>query len=120
MPARAFLFRLRVQELPISEKGFGLCVTMTTREDYEAPEQYRARVTRNGHKNGTVYKNLASQIRYLLPTLTAQKISGTTRKDFSDSLPEIIGSKNGFLLQPDFAEWLMGYPPGWTDIEEKG
>ena len=30
-------------------------------------------------------------------------------------LVEAIGQSPGLKLQPGFVEWMMGYPPGWTD-----
>jgi hypothetical protein len=43
----------------------------------------------------------------LLPTPTANRRSGLQ----SHGVNVVEGS-----LNPDWVEWLMGYPPGWTDI----
>lgn len=29
----------------------------------------------------------------------------------------IVGARTGLRLQPGFALWMMGYPPGWLDLE---
>jgi site-specific DNA-cytosine methylase len=105
------------------------------------------------------HKTTGRTIHELIPTLSANKISGSTRKDFSISLPEVIkliptltardyrapfgdnskafqkrmnhprgvniveflqrengGKSDGLKLQPGFAEIMMGFPPGYTDI----
>lgn len=39
-----------------------------------------------------------------------------------DQLPNFIkasGENTGMRLQPAFVEWMMGFPEGWTDIEQK-
>jgi hypothetical protein len=40
--------------------------------------------------------------------------SGKGRQDngHSPQLPEVIGGQ----LNPTWVEWLMGFPPGWTDL----
>ena len=33
------------------------------------------------------------------------------------TLMEALGRKAGYRLQPEFVEWMMGFPPGWTELE---
>jgi hypothetical protein len=33
------------------------------------------------------------------------------------TFPEEVALLCGYSPDPEFAEWLMGWPPGWTDIE---
>ena len=90
----------------------------------------------NGH--------LRDSIRYgktrrdsLFPTPRANKTSGKDRDDFSpslhnhvlmfptpttDNLPNAVLNGAGVetvngQLNPDWVEWLMGFPVGWTDLE---
>jgi hypothetical protein len=32
-------------------------------------------------------------------------------------LPEAIAAEFGYCLHPEFSEWLMGFPLGWTLID---
>ena len=34
-----------------------------------------------------------------------------------DALPNVIGTKTGMKLQPNFVEWMQGFPTGWTDLK---
>lgn len=57
----------------------------------------------------------------LLPTMTVSgkyNRKGLTPKS-GDGLATAIGKNTGMMLQPEFAEWMMGFPEGWTDIKEK-
>ena len=29
-----------------------------------------------------------------------------------------FGKKHGYKLQPEFVEWMMGYPEGWTELND--
>ena len=70
--------------------------------------------------------NAPSEYRRNTPTLTAQvnqrwptpdasahkyRLSGNSQQ--SNSLMALAGGK----LNPDWTEWLMGWPPGWTDLK---
>jgi hypothetical protein len=55
----------------------------------------------------------------LLPTLTARDWRSPGRPDHprlshkrGEPLPETFGCR----LSPEFCEWLMGFPAGWTDV----
>lgn len=162
----------------------GLLLTPTQMLIEEDSAAYRNRMKKAGHKNGN-NNNLAAQIRFLLPTLRANSMTGKSihgqggqdiqtiiellptlqardfkgkstfqnqvdissvlsliptlvARDFKgvnsqehldcgnhlDQLPNFIkaafqedGQNTGFRLSCAFAEWMMGYPEGWTDIE---
>lgn len=32
-------------------------------------------------------------------------------------LPERVAAELGYFLHPEFSEWLMGFPPGWTQVD---
>lgn len=60
----------------------------------------------------------------LLPTVKASDVGregkpgGDTAemRRHSPNANAIVGAKTGLRLQPIFVEWMMGYPPGWTDL----
>jgi len=61
----------------------------------------------------------------LLPTPLARDWkgrSGRSNRSIVDDLPHKIegnptlGTQTGLKLQPNFVEYLMGYPSGWTDL----
>lgn len=59
----------------------------------------------------------------MLPTLISrdhrsEKCSPETFEKNSRPLSETIGQCTGYRLSSSFAEWFMGFPPGWTDIDE--
>lgn len=65
----------------------------------------------------------------LLPTVRAQE-PGATTIGYGKSLSEIVegrsqkgslsqnGLETGLKLQPNFVEWMMGFPEGWTEIPD--
>lgn len=53
----------------------------------------------------------------LLPTSQARDWKGATGFKGND-VPKQIGTTTGLKLQPAFVEWMMGYPIGWTDLED--
>jgi len=59
----------------------------------------------------------------LIATITArdhrsEKCSPETFEKNSRPLSETIWQCTGYRLSSSFAEWFMGFPPGWTDIDE--
>jgi hypothetical protein len=38
------------------------------------------------------------------------------RKKCIEIFNQTLGGRDGWKLQPGFVEWMMGFPPGWTDI----
>jgi len=56
-----------------------------------------------------------------LPTVKSGGWKGAVSHNYKDhALPNIIegksGQKTGLKLLPEFTEWMMGYPEGWTDL----
>lgn len=70
---------------------------------------------------------LSDQIR-LIPTLTANVAKNTSEGinyekraangHLDGVFMQTVGKNTGLRLSPAFAEWMMGYPEGWTDIME--
>ena len=88
-PAGRLLFQLAVSMPPKEETDFGLWPTPTTRD----------------HKGG-----------YIGGRIRNGKISMDTLDvavQWTDNQ-----SKTGGQLNPQWVEWLMGYPSGWTDLED--
>ena len=58
----------------------------------------------------------------LLPTPKHRDWKGQTQRGIHaqhDALPNMnngSGKPIGGKLNPDWVEWLMGFPPGWTDL----
>lgn len=72
------------------------------------------RVTKSGESSHSL--GLADTVR-LFPTPKAQNSRGHGEKhgDGGESLDVAVGGQ----LNPDWVEWLMGFPFGWTDPERE-
>jgi hypothetical protein len=57
---------------------------------------------------------LVDQVRMLPSPAARDYRSGKGRQDngHTPQLPEVMGGQ----LNPEFVEWLLGYPRGWTEI----
>ena len=65
-----------------------------------------------------VQKGLTQVVEIFLPTPTTQdaKNNGGQSQMERNSLP--INAVAGGKLNPEWVEWLMGYPVGWTDLKD--
>jgi len=82
---------------PIDEKEFGYLPTPTASDQY------------NGNTKGIEYRN-----KRIIRT------SQTTGTEFGAKLTDFYRLINGVNLHPDFAEWMMGWPQGWTELRPAG
>jgi hypothetical protein len=80
--------------LTTDEKEFGYLPTPTASDQY------------NGNKIGITYKNK----RFI-------RTSQTTGTEFGAKLTDFYQLTNGRNLHPTFAEWMMNWPLGWTDLK---
>jgi len=74
------------------------------------------------------FKNLESEVaRSLWPTPAASMHKGSspaalTRKSGrsreNDQLDHAVMASDGGALNPEWVEWLMGFPLGWTDLAD--
>lgn len=135
------IFRLRAKVLHTKENEYGLLLTPTASDakiglgKIAGRNAHRLYSTSNGtirikgKKKGSHGTGLVNQIA-VLPTVT----SSASRGAFSENsaayknrlknprgvnLAEHFqrlnsGKKTGLVLHPDFVEWMMGYPIGWT------
>ena len=125
-PHGRLLFRLSASMPSTEESGFGLWATPQAfdatgiQRSPEAAQRAQAGRATPG-RNGGAPKNLREQI-HLWPTPTA--------RDWKDGASIGSAPENGLLgrvvnpspatgsLNPNWVEWLMGYPVGWTDLED--
>ena len=80
----------------------------------------------NIQNNLTNFINLEAQRAKMLPTPTQRDHKGTGNVERirdgqiqKDTLDRIVEPGNTGKLNPAWVEWLMGYPPNWTDIGTK-
>jgi hypothetical protein len=92
----------------------------------EAVENYLQRVQdfEEGKTKGRPGMSLGVAVRFPTPDASPQKYRLNGNSQQSKSLPAL--AKKGELssspgrLNPDWVEWLMGWPIGWTDCEHVG
>ena len=79
--------------------------------------------SRDGRKNRKALSNLRQAVvsphyEAMYPTPTTQDAANNAGpSQFNrNSLP--LNAVAGGSLNPEWVEWLMGYPPGWTDCED--
>jgi hypothetical protein len=110
-------FLLQASERRTKGIGFGLLLTPDTVNKVEHPYQFRKRMDQKKYKNRNKWCSLASQISFLA-TPNARDHKGKSQYVNKPCLPNQIGQKDGLVLRPAFVEWMMGFPEGWTDIEQ--
>jgi DNA (cytosine-5)-methyltransferase 1 len=74
----------------------------------------------NSNKNGKFPNDTLRDAVNKYPTPTARDYKGISgrsmKRDKPQCLPGAVG--NGGKLNPTWVEWLMGFPLGWTDLED--
>lgn len=77
----------------------------------------------NYHESETKRQNpaLATKLNMMLPTPESRDYKGANsaehlakERGHHDQLPNSM-AMNGLTLQPEFVEWMLGYPEGWTE-----
>jgi len=77
------------------------------------------------------FKGLVAAVNETWPTPTFGKLAGGTgafnqieekylNNEISLDEKKAMQAGNGGKLNPTWVEWLMGFPPGWTDLEDSG
>ena len=74
-------------------------------------------------EGANAHYKLRDQIAGLMATPTVgvhpnSKRSEAFRKGRAPNAVEVCGANTGLRLQPAFVEWMMGYPPSWTELPE--
>ena len=116
-PRNRLLFQLLPSMRRTGETAFGLLPTMTATNANGRTYQYSRR-----EKTKPVL-SLAG-VAKLWPTPTASQeaknatlpVSQINRDNLAGALLR-AGEKRGGQLNPEWVEWLMGYPEGWTDLD---
>ena len=91
------LYRRVPSERPTGESESGLLPTPTVSDE----QPWLHRVPRA--------KQTWEEVSNLTERLTAIHL-GLTGHD--------LPPEDTFVVNPSFVEWMMGYPPGWTDLED--
>lgn len=98
---------------PIYASGSGLWPTPCAHEDGKTPEAHlamKARMPGGPRKTITSLNVMVKAVeRQLMPTPTANRWDGLQ----SHGVNVVTGQ-----LNPTWVELLMGYPPGWTDLDD--
>lgn len=122
------LFQRQIWEPPTAETEYGLLPTPTASDIRNSQPSSTPVLTKNGtirHQNkqgGQSFMRL-SQVVKLLPTPTATdwRHGSPSHKNregspnLRDSMAEMAGASR---LNPYFVEEMMGYPIGWTELED--
>lgn len=129
-PAGRLLFRLVPSMRDIGETGFGsLLATPTTKANQLAPStpaatNYGTNQGGAAGRVGPIRPSLETMARHgLWPTPTAMNDTGGAAlckwggARSREKIRAMVGDKelNG-PLNPEWVEWLMGFPEGWTDL----
>ena len=105
--------------LHIIESAHGYWLTPTRLMSTESPESFQKRQRRKGYRNGTKVPSLAAQVNNpkYWPTPTAHNAKETAAPSEARRNTPTLASQAGGKLNPDWVEWLMGWPIGWTDLK---
>ena len=111
----------------ITDASGSLCWPTPTTQEVEHPDAQWTETNRRISKNGantTHGMGLADAVQKW-PTPQAHdakhltsKPKPTGQKMLSTHIYERDASTSGGKLNPTFVEWLMGFPLGWTDLED--
>jgi len=122
------IYELLTPARPTGGKESGLWLTPRAVTIEETPENFRARMNSkrpNDRKNGfaTLQMQVKAQAeevkKFPTPQARAQQDAPAERRRNTPCLESQIKieSDNAGQLNPQFVEWLMGYPQNWTDID---
>ena len=106
------ILKLRLSVLHTGEKEFFLWRTPTAHD-------YRGANSKENFKKRQERKmplSLNDQVAHLLPTPLAHDAHPVSPSDYKRHSPP-LGCYAGGSLNPEWVEWLMGYPTGWTELE---
>ena len=70
---------------------------------------------RAGVRHGARLGQIIPRLHEILPTPKAQDSRAGRTDRGKSNFGEVVQGTTGLRLQPIFVEWMMGFPPGWTD-----
>lgn len=123
MKSNRLFFQLSPSMLPTDEIGSGLLPTVQAIDGSGPgrPLRMKKDMPRDPRKPGNWRGDLKDHIA-MIPTPTARdckSAKGKTQeqrgRNNGPTLSE-TGMKTGLILQPNFVEWMMGYPLNWTNL----
>ena len=133
-PANRLLFQLAVSMPNTNEIGSGsLLHTLTAVAVREGTRLWPTPTSMTGgegvspsHLKGTHGWNTGSAVRdslsekpnRLWPTLTVQDSKNNGSKTQQERHMKPLNAEVRGALNPEWVEWLMGFPAGWTNLEE--
>jgi hypothetical protein len=103
MMRHGVLFRLRPAEHPIKENESGLWLSTPTASMTKRSEKFRE-------------GRLPTPQEFATPTARDWKDNGKSPAELARN-SETLASQAGGKLNPNWVEWLMGWPVGWTDCD---
>ena len=116
------LYQLAPSVLPTEEIESGLLPTPRVSEAEGSPvknvEMKNGKYSRK-NKQGVRYGVKVKDVLAMLPTPKVGAIDDTNERSLrKGNLHAVVhhGSGTGLKLQPNFVEWMMGYPQNWTDL----
>jgi hypothetical protein len=110
------LFQLSPSTLPTDEIGCGLLLTPSTvtieggEDRVEKRTKYRESIGRH-YVPGCLAEQMA-----ILPTPRAGNPGSRPNEKGGKILAAEVGKPTGLKLQPNFVEWMMGFPRTWTEL----
>jgi hypothetical protein len=128
MTQSGILSQLRQLVRLTDETALSLLPTPTTQE-VEHPQAELTKTGRRKSKDKTTSHSLGlADVVQMWPTMTANGMGSTGHRKLLDkriSSGQItpdekrqMSAGNGGRLNPMWVEWLMGFPIGWTDLED--
>ena len=134
MMQNGLLYELRISGQSIEEKGFSLLPTVVASDSIPYSNKKKMdsyKITKNGtfrrySKNGYNSSIGLNKLVTLLPTIGANEYKGSGKNRYKGS-KDFRGAKmseglrncetDKIYLNPYFAEVVMGFPSGWTELE---
>jgi hypothetical protein len=70
---------------------------------------------KTGDRHGARLGQIIPRLHEILPTPKAQDSRAGLTDRGKSNFGEVVQGTTGLRLQPLFVEWMMGFPPNWTD-----
>jgi hypothetical protein len=97
---------------PVASEVTGGEYTKTV--DYRNGYFYRTS-KKTGDRHGARLGQIIPRLHEILPTPKAQDSRAGLTDRGKSNFGEVVQGTTGLRLQPLFVEWMMGFPPNWTD-----